>query len=335
MTVPGASSTKVCVLGAGLWGTVLAQRVAEKGRPVGLWEFFPDLARNLQVTRRHPGLPELRLHPRIAVSADIAACAAHSRLLLFVLPSQHVRHTAKTLRPMLEGAKTLPIVVSASKGIEPTSLMTMAETIEDEIRVLKGRVLVFSGPSFAREVAKGVATKILLAGKSGPHVREAIAALNTQPIVVEHHPDRKGVELGGGLKNVLAIGCGILDGLGSGANTKAVLVTQGVAEMGRLIQKLGGRFDTIYSLAGLGDLFATGTSPESRNRALGEKLGQGKDLRQAIKEIPTVVEGVESARSAFRMCQAAKLKAPIIESIWGVLHEAQPPRKVLEAIGFF
>jgi glycerol-3-phosphate dehydrogenase (NAD(P)+) len=318
-----------------MWGTVLGQQLAERGSPVAIWEFFPDLASTLQLNRRHPQLPGLRLHQKIEVTSKLEAAVSGARMILIVLPSQHVRNAGKHLKLLLEKAKPQPLVVSASKGIEPKTLLTMSEVLESEAPALKGKIMVLSGPSFAREVARGVPTKVLLAGKNGPTSREALDMLNAHPLLVERHEDRKGVELGGSLKNVLAIGCGILDGLGAGANTKAVLITQGIREMGELMAKNGGRFETIYSLAGLGDLFATGTSIESRNRALGEKLGQGKDLRTALKEIHTVVEGVESAHSAYDLTRSSKCKAPIIEAVWGVLHDGQPPNRMLEAIGFF
>jgi glycerol-3-phosphate dehydrogenase (NAD(P)+) len=328
-------NNKVSVLGAGLWGTVLAQRLAEKGHPVGLWEFFPDLAKGLQTLRRHPRLPGVRLHEKIEATSDLEQAVKGARLVLIALPSQHVRHHAKHLKPILARVKPAPILVNASKGIEPETLKTMAEVVEDELPGTKGRVFAFSGPSFAREVARGVPTKILLAGPNGPLAREALKILDGHPLLVEHHPDRKGVELGGGLKNVLAIGCGVLDGMGAGANTKAVLITQGIQEIGRLVQKSGGKFETIYGLAGLGDLFATGTSHESRNRALGEKLGQGKDLQHAMREIQMVVEGVEAAKSAHLLSKAAKAKTPVIDAIWGIVHEGQPASRLLESVGFF
>lgn len=327
-------SGPVAVLGAGLWGAVLAQHVAEKGTPVRLWEFFPELARRLDQTRLHPHLPGIRLMSEIAVTSDMRAAVDGARTVLIVVPSPHVRNTGKHLRPLLEALRTPPILVSASKGIEPGTLKTMTEILEEEIPSLKGKVFAFSGPSFAREVARGVPTKLLLAGPAGAALRSAQRVLDGNPLCVELYPDRKGVELGGSLKNVLAIGCGILDGLKSGANTKAALITQGIAEMGLLIQKHGGRYETIYTLAGIGDLIATGTSIESRNRAFGEKVGSGRDVKTAVREIPTVVEGVESSKSAHELCRSVRLKAPLVESIWGIVHEQRDPRTILKALGF-
>ncbi len=326
--------TPVAVLGAGMWGTVLAQHLAEKGRAVRLWEFFPDLCRRLQQTRQHPNLPGLRLLEGVQVTSDLPSAVGDAKLLLVVLPSQHIRNTAKHLRPILDALRTPPVMVSASKGVEPGTLLTMSEILEAELPTMKRRLYAFSGPSFAREVARGVPTKLMLAGPAGPHLRLAQRVLDGSPLCVETHEDRKGVELGGSLKNVLAIGCGVLDGLKAGANTKAAMITQGIGEMGLLISKHGGKFETIYTLAGIGDLIATGTSTESRNRALGEKLGQGVELKAALRDIPTVVEGVESSRSAYELCRAARLRAPLVEAIWGVLHDRKEPRTLLKALGF-
>ncbi|OGR59290.1 MAG: hypothetical protein A2X36_00395 [Elusimicrobia bacterium GWA2_69_24] len=339
---------KICVLGAGLWGTALADQIARKGRPVWVWEYHPDAARGLQATRRHPHIPGFRIAPSITVSSDLGAAVRKSGLVLIVLPSAFVRETARRLRPFLEVTGPKPILVNASKGVEPGSLRTMGEAIIEELPFLAEKVFTVSGPSFAREVVRGVATKLVLAGTPGPDAAAAMRLIGGGSIHVEFSPDRIGVELGGSLKNVLAIGCGILDGLAihpasrkreghgevTGANTKAALMTQGMAEMGRLIERFGGRRETIYGLAGLGDLFATGSSRESRNRALGEKLGRGKKLKTALREIQTVVEGVESAQSAHTLATASAIRAPLTMAIWRVVHRGASPWKVLEAMGF-
>ncbi|HVE12755.1 MAG TPA: NAD(P)H-dependent glycerol-3-phosphate dehydrogenase [Elusimicrobiota bacterium] len=322
----------VTVLGGGLWGTALANHLARTGTPVRLWEFFPELARKLQETRRHPHIPGLTLRPLVRVGSDLEAAVDGATTLLVVLPSSSVRSTARRLRPMLEKARPRPVLINASKGVEPESLRTMGEVLEEELPFLGGRIFTLSGPSFAREVARGVPTKLVLAGTGA--TPEALRRLDRGSLRVQRSPDRIGVELGGSLKNVLAVGCGILDGLNAGANTKAALMTEGIAEMGALIEKLGGRRETIYGLSGLGDLIATGTSSESRNRLLGEKLGAGKGLKRALKEIPTVAEGAESARSAYALARSCGLKAPIIGAIWRVAHKGARPEAIVEALGF-
>lgn len=319
------------MLGGGLWGTVLAQQLALKGRRVQLWEFFPELAAGLERTRRHPHIPGFRLAPSIRVTSDLGQAILDCDPLVFVLPSNHVRRTAARLNTLLSHR---PRLINASKGVEPGTLKTMGEVIEEELPALRGRVYTISGPSFAREVARGVATGLVLAGPKNGSAEELRKLFDGGALRVELSADRKGVELGGSLKNVLAIGAGMLDGLKAGANTKAALIVQGLEEMGRLMKAHGGRADTAYGLSGIGDLIATGTSPESRNRGLGEKLGSGKKLKQAMKEIPTVMEGVEAAQSAYELAKRHRCRAPLIEAIWKVVHRGASPGIVPKALGF-
>lgn len=271
--------------------------------------------------------------------------------MVVALPSAHVRKSFHGLSKLWAAPGRPPVVVTASKGIEPESLKTMSEVIEEEAPRLAGRVYALSGPSFAREVARGVATKVMIAGPSKAAAGRLQRMFNGGAMRVEVTTDRRGVELGGTLKNVLAIGCGMLDGMSAGRgasaprhagsgeapagfNTKAALLTEGMSEMGRLIRARGGRAETVYGLAGLGDLILTGTSSESRNRSLGEKLGAGRSLSAAMREIPTVMEGVESAKSAYRMIRAGRVEAPVLTAIWKVLHRGASSRQVLKALGF-
>jgi len=322
----------VCVLGGGMWGVVLAQHLAKKGARVRLWEFVPELAAALGRTRRHQLIPGFALDPSIHVNSDLAASAAEAEILVFVLPSKVMAATARKLR---EDARLAPgcLAVNASKGVEPGTFATMGDVVARELPALRGRVWTLSGPSFAREVARGVPTGLMLGGPSGAASRMLADLFHGGTIAVTPWPDRVGVELGGSLKNVVAVGAGILDGLGAGANTKAALLVRGLEEMSRLIRASGGRPDTVYGLAGLGDLIATGTSNESRNRAYGEKLGQGIPPERAQKEIPTVVEGVEAAISARALCRKRRVDAPLIEAIYAATRGA-PARRVLGALGF-
>jgi glycerol-3-phosphate dehydrogenase (NAD(P)+) len=327
-----ARKPDVCVLGGGMWGAVLAHHLAGKGARVRLWEFVPRLADALHETREHSQIPGFRLDESVPVSHDLAESVAGADLLLFVLPSSAMRATARAIRA--SGALSpKACAVNASKGVEPGTFATMGDIVARELPSLKGRVWTLTGPSFAREVARGVRTGLLLGGPSGAKARELAALFDGGPLSVAPWPDRVGVELGGSLKNAIAIGAGILDGLGAGANTKAALLVKGLEEMSRLIRASGGRADTVYGLAGLGDLIATGTSPESRNRGYGEKLGKGLPPERARAEIPTVVEGIEAAASAHALCRRLKVKAPLLEAVYGATRGA-PPRRVLTALGF-
>jgi glycerol-3-phosphate dehydrogenase (NAD(P)+) len=322
----------VCVLGGGMWGVVLAHELACLGSSVRLWEFVPGLAEALQKTRRHAHIPDFRLHASIPASHDLAACVDGAEVLLFVLPSKVVAATARAIRAT---GKLSPraVAVNASKGVEPRTFATMGDIVERELPALRGKVWTLTGPSFAREVARGVPTGLMLGGPSGPKAKALAALFSGNVLNVTPWPDRVGVELGGSLKNVIAVGAGILDGLGAGANTKAALLVGGLREMARLIRASGGREDTVYGLSGLGDLIATGTSPESRNRAFGEKLGRGIAPKRALAQIPTIVEGVEAAVSARALCRRHKVKAPLIEAIYAATRGA-PARRVLTALGF-
>ncbi len=326
-----ARQLKVAVLGGGMWGCVLAQHLCNKKAKVTIWEFIPALAESLKKSRRLAHIPGFRLDGSIAVENDVAVSVKEADVLLFVLPSRALAATAKIIRGC--HFKKTAVAVNASKGVEPLTLSTMGDIVSRELPSLKGKVWTLSGPSFAREVARGVPTGLMLGGPSGASAKALVSLFNGGALHVTPWPDRAGVELGGSLKNAIAIGAGILDGLGTGANTKAVLLVQGLAEMARLIRARGGRADTIYGLAGLGDLIATGTSHESRNRGYGEKLGRGLSPKRALAQIPTVVEGIEAAASARELCARHKVKAPLLEAIWRATRGA-PAKGVLTALGF-
>ncbi|MBI5623232.1 MAG: NAD(P)-dependent glycerol-3-phosphate dehydrogenase [Elusimicrobia bacterium] len=332
------------MLGGGVWGTVLAHHLAHGNAPDGprrriwLWEILKDVEISLRVRRRHPHIPGLHLQESVRVSSSLPETVTDAEVLLFVLPSAHIRQTAREAGRDL--GKRKPLIVNASKGIEPRTLLTVGDMIAQEMPACSRGIYTLSGPSFAKEVALGAPTKLVLAGPSGPGARRLRALFNHRPIVVEASTDRKGVELGGSLKNVLAIGCGILDGLAKGRqhpcgyNTKAALFLQGIKEMGRVIAKYGGRRQTAFWLAGIGDLIATGTSPQSRNRSLGEKLGEGKTLPVAQSEIPEVVEGIDTSLSVFDLTSRAGGDYPLFHAIYRILHQGAPPHSVLEAFGF-
>lgn len=325
-------NNKIAVFGGGLWGTVLAQHLSRGAdRPVWLWEYFAEAANALAASRRHPHIPDFRLADGVRVTSTLAEAVEDAEVLLFVLPSQFIRRAAagvRGLRPRRDAA-----VVNASKGIEPGTLLTLGGVLGQELPGHRSRLFALSGPSFAREVARGKETAMVLAGPSLG--RAALRrALEGPAVRIEESSDRVGVELGGSLKNVLAIGCGVLDGLGCGANTKAAFVSRGLAEMAALAARAGGRRETVYGLSGLGDLVATGTSPESRNRAFGEKLGRGKTMTQALGEIPTVIEGIEAAAGARALARKLRIRTPLMDGVWRIVHGNAGPRALLAGLGF-
>lgn len=328
------SAARVTVLGAGLWGTTLAQHLAAMGCRVTLWEFDARLVERLQRRRTHPNLKGFKLARSVRATSDLAEAAKSADVLLAVLPSQHLRGAARKLRTLFGPKAPWRHVVSASKGLEARTLKTMSEVLEEELSEPRGGFYALSGPSFAKEVARGVPTGLALAGVGKEPPRELVRVFDGGAIKVSPSADRKGTELGGALKNVMAVACGLIDGMGLGANTKALMIVEGVAEMAEVIRHAGGDVRTVYGLAGLGDFVATGTSGLSRNRTFGEHLGRGLHAREALKAVRTVVEGAESAEGAYRLCQALGVKAPLLTAVWRILEREKPPRHLLETLGF-
>ena len=324
---------KVTVFGAGIWGSVIAQHIAKKGYGVSLWEYNEQLLNVLKTIGRHPNIPNFKIHDNIRLTGSVAEAVENTDLIIFVISSKAIRlFCREQLKPLLNG-KIIP-VVSASKGIEDGSFKTICEIVEEELPQLKDHVLAFSGPSFALEVAQNVPTKIMLAGANRALVDEIAAVMSGDPVIVVPAQDRRGVEYGGGVKNVIAIGCGVIDGIGDGANAKAALITQAMQEMNDIIVSQGGQPGTVYSLAGFGDAILTGMSAISRNRRLGEKLGAGLSLEEAKKEVGTIAEGVNSVQSVYDIARKNKLKTPILDAIWQIVCQGAQPHVLLHAMGF-
>ena len=324
---------KITVFGAGIWGSVIAQHLAKKGYAVSLWEYNEQLLNVLKTIGRHPNIPNFKIHDNIRLTGNVAEAVENTDLIVFVISSKAIRAFCREqLKPLLNG-KVIP-VVSASKGIEDGSFKTICELVEEELPQLQDHVLAFSGPSFALEVAQNVPTKIMLAGKNTALVNEITAVMSGDPIIVVPAQDRRGVEYGGGVKNVIAIGCGVIDGIGDGANAKAALITQAMQEMNDIIVSQGGQPGTVYSLAGFGDAILTGMSAISRNRRLGEKLGAGLSLEEAKKEVGTIAEGVNSVQSVYDIARKNKLNTPILDAIWQIVCQGAQPHVLLHAMGF-
>lgn len=323
----------ITVFGAGIWGSVIAQHLAKKGFAVTLWEYNETLLNALKTMGRHPNIPNFKIHDNIRLTGNVAEAVENTDLIVFVISSKAIRlFCREQLKPLLNG-RIVPIV-SASKGIEDKSFKTICEIVEEELPQLKDKVLAFSGPSFALEVAQNVPTKIMLAGADEKLVAQVGEVFNGGPIIVVPATDRRGVEYGGGIKNVMAIGCGVIDGIGDGANTKAALITQALHEMNDILVSQGGQAGTVYSLAGFGDAILTGMSAISRNRRLGEKLGIGLTLEEAQKEVGTIAEGVNSVQSVYDIARKNNLHTPIIDAIWQIVCQGQKPCVLLHAMGF-
>jgi glycerol-3-phosphate dehydrogenase (NAD(P)+) len=319
----------IAVLGAGSWGTALAVLIARNGFPTLLWGHDPARMAQLAHARENQRyLPGFRFPDHLHVREDLIATAQEAVHLLLVVPSHVFRATLEALETH---AAPTAILAWATKGLEPASgrpLSQVATEVLDHERAYG----VISGPTFAREVAQGLPTAITAAARDAA-TAEAIAQwLRNDRVRVYTSTDVLGVQLGGAIKNVLAIATGISDGLGLGANARAALITRGLAEMRRLIEALGGRPETVLGLAGIGDLVLTCTDNQSRNRQVGLALGKGRPLPATLAEIGQVAEGVATAREVRGLAQRHEVDMPITEQVYRVLFEGLAPQAAVEAL---
>lgn len=317
---------RVAVVGAGSWGTTLADLLVAKGDEVVLWAYEPEVAE--EINRRHRNdvfLPEAPLHPGVAATTDLGAAVRGAAVVVCAAPSQAVR------RVMGEAAAALAagaIVVSASKGLDAEGHRRMTEVLGDVLPRGTG-IAALSGPTFAREVYERQPTAAAVASASPKVARAAQLVLAAPHFRVYTNDDVIGVELGGALKNVIAIAAGILDGLGLGHNARAALLTRGLAEITRLGVALGARPQTFAGLAGMGDLVLTATGHLSRNRSLGVELGKGRTLDEVMARRLSVAEGVGTARAAVALGEAMGVELPIAYEVARVLFEGKPPKAAI------
>jgi glycerol-3-phosphate dehydrogenase (NAD(P)+) len=317
---------KIGVTGAGAWGTALALLLADKGYDVALWMYEKDLAEETQRTRENRVyLPGFALPPNITVTPSLEEAVRDRRLVLSVVPSHTVRTVSKQFAPYLADNAT---IVSASKGIEIESLMPLSDVLRQTLPPkFHNRLCFLSGPSFAKEVAQKMPTAVALASYDPEAGKRAQQLMSTPYFRVYTNPDVIGVELGGSVKNVIAIAAGVLEGLGFGYNTMAALLTRGLAEMARLGVALGANPLTFSGLAGMGDLVLTCTGGLSRNRTLGVRLGKGEKLDDIMRGTKTVAEGVRTAKAARELARKNGIEMPIVEEMYRVLYEGKDPRQ--------
>jgi glycerol-3-phosphate dehydrogenase (NAD(P)+) len=313
---------RVTILGAGSWGTALAIQAVRAGGQVTLWDHQAARAAEMQASRENRRyLPGLQLPEGLVVEGDLSRALDGVDIALFAIPSQSMRGVLEAAAPHLPAGAQLGC---ASKGIEEGSLLTMAEVFEDVFgaeRVADGCFL--AGPSFAREVAEDQPTVVVVAGRIAAAADRFAGAFHGGRFRVYHTDDIVGAELGGALKNPLAIACGAADGMGFGLNARAAIITRGLAEISRLAVFLGANPLTLAGLAGVGDVVLTCTGDLSRNRRVGIGLGQGKSLPQVLGELGQVAEGVITARSGLMLARKHGVEVPIIEQIYLVLHEGK------------
>lgn len=313
------------VIGAGSWGTTLADLLAKKGHHVTLWAYESELVAEMQARRENSHfLPGIALSEALSFTGSLVEAVQDKELLLFVVPSQALR---SVLKNALAHISADAIIVSASKGIEVESLKLVSQIYEELLPPeLYERFAVLSGPSFAREVAAEMPTAVVAAAADAAIAKQVQDAFNSRFFRVYTNNDVIGVELGGAVKNVIAIAAGIADGLGFGCNTRAALITRGLAEIARLGQALGARVETFAGLAGMGDLVLTCTGDLSRNRTVGIQLGQGRKLAEILAEMRMVAEGVKTTESTCLLAKSLGVEMPIAFMVNEILYLDRPAR---------
>lgn len=328
MAAPSMGRGRVGIIGAGSWGTTLANLLAEKGRAVDLWVFEEDLFQAMGRKRENevflPGVP---LSENIHLTHSLAEAFSGKSILVCAVPSHAVREVFSQGRPfLLEGL----LIICATKGLEGETHLTVSRVIREVIgQNWKGEIACLSGPSFAREVSRKIPTAVAAAGSTLAAAQKTQELFSGPFFRVYTNPDLLGVELGGATKNVMAIAAGASDGLGFGHSSRAALVTRGLAEMTRLGVKMGADARTFSGLAGLGDLVLTCTGDLSRNRMVGLELGKGRRLAEILGEMKMVAEGVRTTRALRALARDLRVEMPITEKVYEILYESKDPREAV------
>jgi len=319
---------KVGIIGAGSWGIALSVLLANNGHTVDVWSIIPEEIEMLKKEREHKSkLPGVKIPDAVSFTTDLEKSVKDNEVLVLAVPSPFVRKTANSMRPFVKDGQ---IIVNVAKGVEETTLYTLSEVIEEEIP--QAKVAVMCGPSHAEEVGRGIPTTIVVGAKSRKTAELLQSLFMNEVFRVYTSPDVLGMEIGAALKNVVALAAGIADGLGYGDNSKAALITRGIAEITRLGTKMGGHAETFAGLTGIGDLIVTCSSMHSRNRRAGILIGQGKTMKEAMDEVQMVVEGVYSAKAAMGLSIKYDVELPIIEQVNKILFEDKPAAEAVKEL---
>lgn len=319
---------KVSIIGAGSWGTALASVLSHNGHEVTIWSVIEEEIRMLEEKREHvTKLPGVILAESIRFTTNLEAAIAERDLLVLAVPSVFTRSTARNMRPFVEEGQ---LIVNVAKGIEEKTLLVLSDIVGQEIP--QARVAVLSGPSHAEEVGRRLPTTCVAGAKTREAAEYVQNVFMNDVFRVYTSPDMIGIELGGALKNVIALAAGMADGLGYGDNTKAALITRGITEIGRLALAMGAKYETISGLTGIGDLIVTCASRHSRNRKAGMLIGQGKTMEEATEEVQMVVEGIYSAKAAMGLSQKYQVPMPIIEQVNLVLFDDKPVGEAVQEL---
>ena len=314
------------VLGAGSWGTALSVLLHDNGHQVTVWSIDENEVKMLKEKREHElKLPGVKLAEDMVITGDMEEAIRGKDFLVLAVPSPYTRSTARNMKPFVAEGQ---IIVDVAKGIEESTLMTLSRQIEEELP--QADVAVLSGPSHAEEVGRRLPTTCVIGAKTRKTAEYLQSVFISRVFRVYTSPDILGIELGGSLKNVIALAAGIADGLGYGDNTKAALITRGIAEIARLGVKMGGRIESFTGLTGIGDLIVTCASVHSRNRKAGYLIGKGLTMQEAMDEVKMVVEGVYSAKAAARLAEKYEVSMPIVEEVNNVLFEEKSPAQAVD-----
>lgn len=318
----------VGVMGAGSWGTALALLLHSNGHQVTVWSINEEEVKMLSKEREHKSkLPGVKIPEDMVFTSDMETAIKEKDFLVLAVPSAFTRGTARNMKPFVKEGQ---IIVDVAKGIEEDTLMTLSQQIEEEIP--QANVAVLSGPSHAEEVGRGLPTAVVIGAKTEETARYLQEMFMNHVFRVYISPDMLGMELGGALKNVIALAAGIADGMGYGDNTKAALITRGIAEIARLGVKMGGAIESFTGLTGIGDLIVTCASVHSRNRKAGYLMGQGKTMEEAMAEVKMVVEGVYSAKAAAKLGKKYGVALPIVDKVNEVLFEGKDPKEAVDEL---
>jgi len=320
----------ITIIGAGSWGTALAINFARLNHSIKLWVHGKDTYEILKETRENKiYLPSFKLQDNIHLENDITDSIKNSELIIISVPSKYFRNVIKEIK------KDIPsnaFILSATKGIEADGYKRMSEVIKEELEIAHERIGVLSGPSFAQEVALGYPTAIVIASENLNIAAFLQKELSSNSLRIYRNDDITGVELGGSLKNIIAIAAGIITGIGFGNNTIAALITRGLAEMTRLAKSMNAKPETLFGLSGLGDLVLTCTSSLSRNKTLGIRLGKGEKLNNILKSMRMIAEGVYTTQAAINLKNKFKIEMPIVEQVYKILYEDKEPSQAIEEL---
>lgn len=315
---------KASIIGAGSWGTALAQVISENGISTSLWARRKEQAKDINKSRENKEyLPGAKISSDIFVSDELKRVASNADLVVLAVPSQAMRKTARNIKNFIRDDS---IIISASKGIEISSLSRMSEVLKEELPTNKDYIVALSGPSHAEEVIRGLPTAVVVASDNKVIMEKVQNVFMNGNFRVYTNEDIVGVELGGALKNVIAVCTGISDGLGFGDNTKAAIMTRGITEIARLGVKLGAHPATFAGLSGIGDLIVTCNSQHSRNRRAGIKIGQGMTAKEVIGSTKMIVEGINTTKAAFLLANKLNIEMPITAQAYQIIFENKDPK---------